>query len=539
MDMAWRARTHYLTRNPAFLLKACLAIVGGGLLLALIIAPLARDRVDEVTLALVEQMVKPGSEHLRADYVGLAKASEPQPRKLARWLRRLSYQQMNEVDVGNPSGQKVPAEYDVPRLLAVHVPDPKVRALFEDYQELGTAQPKEEAEAALERLREAAEVAEPLPLANQLHGQWLVQQKRLNEGMLAFVKEGKIFADAASARAEALHWAVHLREGELVKELLAIAGWTEGSDVAVVYHAAALVGDVWLQWRTLVQLRLRDLPILKLGLALLAVGLWYGIFVKVSGIEGRWRWTWPLLPVAAGVVSIWPTMALVEFQHHQLGLRADLPFPHNLWYYFGGVGLREELCKLVLCLPFLPWLLKKKQPGLALVVGAFVGLGFALEENLDYYDAAGGSVVWGRFITANFLHASMTAIAAHGLYLTVRSRFHRVDHFVVSFLTVVAAHGLYDLVILEDHELLGMSFLHIVVLAFLANQFFTLIAHECPLQRGAVSPAAVFILGSSVLVAVLLIAAAATTGTVEAVADVGQGCLGVVPVGFLFWRHLH
>lgn len=537
--MAWRARTHYLTRNPAFLLKACLAILGGGLLLALLLAPLASGQGDEVTQALVERLVKPGSEYLRADYNELAKATEPQPRKLARWLRRLSYQRMDEDSGRGFAGAGESVAYDVAKLLALHVPEPEVRALFEDYQMLGAAPQPNDVEAALARLRVAAEVEEPLPLANQLHGQWLVQQKRLDEGVLAFVKEGKRFADAGASRAEALHWAVHLRDVELVKELLAIAGWTEGSDAAVVYHAAALVGDVWLQWRTLVQLRMRDLPILKLGLAVLAIGLWYVIFVKVSGIEGRWRWTWPLLPLAAGVVSIWPTMALVEFQHHQLGLRADAPFPHNLWYYFGGVGLREELCKLVLCLPFLPWLLKRKQPGLALVVGAFVGLGFALEENLDYYDAAGGSVVWGRFITANFLHASMTAIAAHGLYLTVRSRFHRVDHFVVSFLTVVAAHGLYDLVILEDHELLGMSFLHIVVLAFLANQFFTLIAQECPLRRGAVSPAAVFILGSSVLVAVLLIAAAATTGTVEAVAAVGQGCLGVVPVGFLFWRHLH
>jgi RsiW-degrading membrane proteinase PrsW (M82 family) len=538
--MAWRARTHYLTRNPAFLLKACLLILGVGLLLAITIVQLSGGRGDTVTQALVEEMVKPGEAHLRGDYLELERAVEPAPRKLAKWMRRLSYQQRDGGAEGPLEGEAGGSGFDLDGLLAKHVPEVPVREVFEAYRVVALGAVEDGGrEDARRRLLGVAEASSAVPLANQLLGQWLVQQKRLEEGMLAFVREGKAFAEAAPARAEALHWAVHLKQVELVKELLRLPGWAEGSDPAVVYHAAAMAGEVWLQWRTLVQLRLKDLPLLKLGLAALAIGLWYVILVKLSGLEGRWKWALPLLPLAAGVASIWPTLSLVEFQHHQLGLRADAPFPHNLWYYFGGVGLREELCKLALFLPFLPWLLKKKQPGLALVVGAFVGLGFALEENLDYYDAAGGSVVWGRFITANFMHASMTGIAAHGLYLTVRSRFHRVDHFVTAFLTVVAAHGLYDLVILEDHELLGMSFLHIVVLAFLANQFFTLLAQDSRPARGAVSPAAVYLLGSAVLVAALLVTAASVTGTMEAVALVGQGCLGVVPVGFLFWRHLH
>ncbi len=546
MTMAWRARTHHLTRNPAFLLKACLALLGGGLLLAILIVQLGDgSRRDAVTMALVEKLVNPGVEQLRGDYQELERAAEPAPRKLARWLRRLCYQEMREADLADAGAGQLAAvqavPFDVAALLQRHVIAPAQRELFEAYRKAAGAGEADEAEreAAVKRLEQAAAAQAAPPFANQLLGQWLVQEKRIEEGLLAFVREGKAFADAAPARAEALHWAVNLQQIEQVKELLAIPGWTEGSDQAVIYHAAALVGDVWLQWRSLLQMRLRDLPFLKVGLALIAIGLWYVILVKVAAMDGRWKWAWPLLPLAAGVISIWPTLSLVEFQDHQMGLRADAPFPHNLWYYFGGIGLREELCKLLLVLPFMPWLLKKKQAALALVTGAFVGLGFALEENLDYYDAAGGSVVWGRFITANFLHAALTGLAAHGLYLTLRSRFHRVDFFITAFLTVVAAHGLYDLVIMEDHELLGMSFLHIVVLAFLANQFFTLLAQESRPNRGAVSPAAVFILGSAALVALLLVAAAATSGTLVEVSMVGQGCLSVVPVGFLFWRHLH
>jgi polyisoprenoid-binding protein YceI len=135
----------------------------------------------------------------------------------------------------------------------------------------------------------------------------------------------------------------------------------------------------------------------------------------------------------AGVASVWPTLSLVTFQEDHLGLSENAPFPHNLWYFFGGIGLREELCKLLLFVPFLPWLLKIRKPGYALLTGAFVGLGFALEENLNYYDQSGGSVVIGRFITANFMHVALTGIAAHGLYITVRSGFTRVADFAGSF----------------------------------------------------------------------------------------------------------
>jgi RsiW-degrading membrane proteinase PrsW (M82 family) len=325
-----------------------------------------------------------------------------------------------------------------------------------------------------------------------------------------------------------------------LKEMLAAPGWINDSDPSLVYHAAGLTGNVWLQWRMLIQLRLKDLPIAKLSLALFSTALWYIILVQLSGSTGRWRWSLPLLPLIAGVASVWPTLSLVAFQEDHLGLSENAPFPHNLWYFFGGIGLREELCKLLLFVPFLPWLLKIRKPGYALLTGAFVGLGFALEENLNYYDESGGSVVIGRFITANFMHVALTGIAAHGLYITVRSGFTRVADFAGSFVGVVAAHGLYDLVIILDRsEQLGIGFLSIVVLFFIARHFFTQVEQETPTTRAAISPLAVFFIGSATLVAALFIVAACVTGTTAAIAEVGQGSLGVLPVGFMFWKHLH
>lgn len=52
-------------------------------------------------------------------------------------------------------------------------------------------------------------------------------------------------------------------------------------------------------------------------------------------------------------------------------------------------GSGEELCKLALAALFMPWLVWRRAPGVALMTGAFVGLGFALEENIDYYQGMG------------------------------------------------------------------------------------------------------------------------------------------------------
>lgn len=552
--MAWRARTHHLSRSPAFLLRTSLIILGSGLALALAIVALSHPDQRSGLEGLIQTHLDPSREHLRESLQELNRSPDPQPRRLARWLRRACLIERT----GQPPSPDSPAEtaappaastdpapltlggQEIPPLLDRHAPDPALRQRFLHYITAALQKDPPAATAARQHLETEAALADPPPLANQLLAQLLVQESQTARALDAFITEGRRFPDAAPARSEALHWAVHLQDLPQLRSLLASPGWTDGTDPALLYHAAGLVGDVWLQWKTLVHLRLKDLPFAKLSLALFAASLWYVILVQVAGLQGRWRWTWPLLPIMAGVASIWPTLTLVTFQEQHLGLSQDAPFPHNLWYFFGGIGLREELCKLLLFVPFLPWLLKKRQPGLALVTGAFVGLGFALEENLNYYDASGGSVVWGRFITANFMHLALTGVAAHGLYLTARSRFNRVSDFASAFIGVVAAHGLYDLVILLDTaQLQGLGLLSVVILALLARHFFTLAGQLGPASRGPVAPIAVFFIGSAILIATLFVVAASIGGTTAAIAEVGTGCLGIVPIGFMFWQHLH
>ena len=75
---------------------------------------------------------------------------------------------------------------------------------------------------------------------------------------------------------------------------------------------------------------------------------------------------------------------LIHWQEAATGLSENGEFLHDLVFYVTGVGLREETAKLALFALFIPWLLRHRTPGKALLTGAFVGLGFALEENQSW-----------------------------------------------------------------------------------------------------------------------------------------------------------
>ncbi|MCB1224771.1 MAG: PrsW family intramembrane metalloprotease [Verrucomicrobiales bacterium] len=532
--MDWQ-RLGAQSRNPFALIKGVVVILTAGLLLAWVIlqvrGPVGKDSVSEVEW-LMQVMQDPG-EVLRAEYSQLAGAHHEAPRELARWLRRAAAALPSEALKEERWGA-----YELEPLLQVHAPTSELRALFAAYL-VATREPDAESvKQALFILEKTAAEEPPPPLANQLLAQDCLRRKEVPTGVEALVREGRFFEEAGSARGESLYWAVQAQMTDRLRQLLALPGWAEEAEPAVLFQAGRLTGDRWLEWRSLFVLRLRHLQPLALILTFAAVGLWYVVLVRHQPAS-RWRWAWPLPALMAGVVSIWPTLSLAGFQEQVLGLSPDAPFPHNLWFYFGGIGLREELCKLALFVPFLPWLLMKRQPGLALITGAFVGLGFALEENLDYYQANGGEAVWTRFITANFMHAGLTGLAGNALYEVVRSRFHDVARFVTQLLMVIGLHGLYDFLILDDTmNWLGADLGSLIVLVILARQFFHELRQATRPDPRRIPPPAIFAIGSALLVALVLVLTAWSGGSWSEVMASARSCVALVPIGLLYWREL-
>lgn len=543
MFSGWRARLHYWSRHRRALKKTALGIVAFGFLTAWVFVTLFPEKPG-VSLDPVEQRV-------RNEWQELQHAKEPQPRKLARWLRLTLRNLSHLCDVAEvahttwESYQKNGklADFDVRPLLAQHAgstpseanqaQSPGQAAVFQDFIQAQLLTGKAPGMEPAQRIKTLAEGPNPPPLANEFLAAILDRQKDDYGALNALFREALLFPDARRTREDALRLALKLKDTENIRRIITVPGWLADFPPRLQNQAGMQLQDPWLQWHSLFRSHLSHVPLGALTLTLFVSGLWYVILILHSGPR-RWRWLAPIAPMIAGIASIWLTLTFLAWQELHWNMSEKAPFPMDIWYWIAGVGLREETAKLALFALFLPWLLKRRVPGLALITGAFVGLGFALEENLQYYQSEGFSVAPGRFLSANFMHAAMTGIAGHALYDLLRSRFNHAEKFLASFCGVVLAHGLYDYMAGSKEY----SFVSLVLLAFLAWYFLDLIEHETPASRQTISPAAVLILGSATLSALVFWMTALTEPTVPALATAAERCLGILPMAIIYWRRL-
>lgn len=525
----WRARVHYLTRDLRFLLRSCTSILAVGLIIA---SAIILSSQESTLKSRNDAPVSSAQILLRRDYLELLQVAEPAPRRLALWLRR----QLALIPRGDTVETYVQslssgllAGNDVTALLKVHATAQVPAERFRDY--LAAALGGDE--KAQRRLEQAAHASPPLMLANEFLGSVQKRRGAFNDAMHSFFTEGVHYAEATASREEALRLAVSLRDVEQLQAIAANPGWIDACQPLLQHHAGALLGDIWMQWCGLLRHRLRELPSGTLVLAFFAASIWFLILVQHRS-RVRWPWARSMLPLIAGVCSVWPTLSILAYQEYTQGMTADAPFPSDLLYFISGVGLREEGCKLLAFALFLPWLLWRRTPGLALLTGAFVGLGFSLEENIGYFQDYGGAIAWARLLSANFLHIALSGICAHSLYGMFATRFAHAERFIITFIAVIVAHGAYDW--LGTGTLGDNGWLSIIVLVLCASHFIDLLAQETRPERRTIAPAAIFTLGSAMLVAVSFILGALATRSMIGVAEAGQECLGMFPIAILYWR---
>ena len=527
----WRARTHYLTRNRRFLLRTSATIIALGIIIASVIVIGDVSKKEDSPIF----SVSPALIRLHEEFHHLRDETTPQPRQFATWLRMLLAQIPKLVEGDEAAAFQGFVQdgklggYDIAKLLQRNATTDAPAGLFRDF----LSATLNADDAALQRLETNAQGTPPAMLAAEFFASIQKRRGNTSAAMQAFYTEGLHFPDATAAREEAVRLAVTQRDLKLLRTIASQPGWIEHCHPLLQHHAGALLGDVWMQWHGLIRHRLNEIPYGMLTLAFFVAALWYFILVQHSDHE-RWRWARPIVAIMAGVCSVWPTLTILAYQEFSQGMTADAPFPHDLIYYLVGVGLREEGCKLALFAFFLPWLLWRRTPGLALLTGAFVGLGFSLEENIGYYQDYGGTIAWTRFLSANFLHISLSGICAHSLYRMLLTRFARADEFIATFLLAVAAHGGYDW--LAGDKLDDNGWLSIIVLVLSAARFIDLLGEETRPVRLTIAPRAIFTFGSAILIAVSFILGAWTTKSMEGVATAGQECLSMVPIALLYWR---
>lgn len=274
------------------------------------------------------------------------------------------------------------------------------------------------------------------------------------------------------------------------------------------------------------------------SVALLAGFCWL-VFLLQAGQPGARDGVRPwlcLLGVPLGVLSIWPTSFANFWQEHAWGLVRSEELAAGLMYFVLSVGLREELAKLLMFLPLVPFVVRRGSEREALLVAASVGLGFAIEENIGYFLREPHETV-GRFLSANFLHMSLTGLCGLALCRAIWHPRRMASESLGIILLMIIAHGLYDALIVLP-GLFQLSIASFVIYLLLVYQFFRELRTWWKPRGAAISLTATVVTSTTLVVAATLVYLAAQFDFDLAIRLVGPPAIGSAMFLYVYLREV-
>jgi RsiW-degrading membrane proteinase PrsW (M82 family) len=272
-------------------------------------------------------------------------------------------------------------------------------------------------------------------------------------------------------------------------------------------------------------------------LTLFAGGIWSGLllslFPKPLGFSTV---VVALGALVLGWLSTIPTLASMSWLDSRLNLSEGNDFLSDFLYHLFSVGLREELCKLLLFTPLLILVLRKNRDLEALILGAFVGLGFAIEENITYfiqYQFTGVAV--SRFVSANFLHLTLTGVTSLALTRSLRDPKQWWADSLQMILYAIALHAVYNALLSQPVPGFGdMGYFSGTALAGCAYLFFREVQSLAPPPKATVSRTALFCWGFCLLFLLELLLTSLTLPFDVALFILGQSALAGVFTAYIF-----
>ncbi|MGB8168814.1 MAG: PrsW family glutamic-type intramembrane protease [Chthoniobacteraceae bacterium] len=377
----------------------------------------------------------------------------------------------------------------------------------------------------------------PLSHSNELIGDLHASAKKLDEAISYYEREAAS-PTAATARGKLIDLYLEKKNFAAADHLLATPLYEQQRTpmrTITLATAAHRWGDLLRPILELEKDLFQPAPML---LAAVAGLVW--INVSLQAIQPArlvcFRTVVPLLAIAMGMVSTFPTLLASEWQGEMWGLTEGKGVIGDVLYFVAGVGVREEVMKLLCFVPFIPVLLARGSRLEMLMIAGFVGLGFAIEENLQYFKEYGALAAFVRFLTANFFHLALTGTIGLSLceaILTPR----RWWVFPVTFIVMVLAHGFYDVLASAG----GISVFRLMV-----NLIFVLVSlyffrRLRPLRDPATDQlniAATLVAGLAILLSYIFVCAAREAGFVAAVALLLVEFVGLCMVCYMFYWQL-
>lgn len=210
--------------------------------------------------------------------------------------------------------------------------------------------------------------------------------------------------------------------------------------------------------------------------ALLVMLSWLFYLRRIDIYEPE-KWKHILLVFVLGVLFSELTFLLSDLTSMYTGFNLNGRVLNDLLYCIIGIGVIEELVKIIPVLLILKYTRAINEPVDYLVYGSVSALGFAFAENLLYFNSYGPQIIVGRALTAVVFHMFLTSLAAYGLMLNkYKASKGLLTDFTKFFLLAAAIHGLYDFWLINQ-TVSQFGLLSMVILIFCFSFFNTLISN--------------------------------------------------------------
>ena len=197
--------------------------------------------------------------------------------------------------------------------------------------------------------------------------------------------------------------------------------------------------------------------------ALISATMWIDYFRRIDVFE---REKIGPLVIALLVGCITPFICLYFYSlFHKIGFHENGNFINDIIYSVIGVGLNEELSKIIGVVIVLSIFKNRiNEPIDILIFAGVTAIGFSMIENFKYFSLYGIKIITPRTFYSSLEHIINTTIIVYGFYRY--KLFNKGNHFInilVSSSVAVASHGLFDFFLMDTFLGYFTAFFSIII----------------------------------------------------------------------------
>lgn len=232
------------------------------------------------------------------------------------------------------------------------------------------------------------------------------------------------------------------------------------ADLREYYFRTSKIGKYFL---SLIMMGVNSLDLKSFTAALLIMLIWLFYLRRIDVFEPE-KWKYIIYTFLLGMFFSYGTFFLSDINKHWLGFDLTGGVFNDFWYCFIGIGLIEELVKLIPFLIILKFTREVNEPIDYIIYLSVSALGFAFVENISYFHGFGLQIIHGRAMISVVVHMICSSIIGYGLFLGFGgSRTRLIGRLIIFLLIAGFVHGFFDFWMVNE-KIRNLSFISILML---------------------------------------------------------------------------